>query len=36
MSYGLVVESTSQLRVGDFIKHPDHGHRDVGLSGYSR
>lgn len=36
MSYGLVVESTSQLRVGDFIKHPDHGHRDVGLAGYSR
>ncbi|MGB5104331.1 MAG: LysM peptidoglycan-binding domain-containing protein [Steroidobacteraceae bacterium] len=36
MSYGLVVESTSELRVGDFIKHPDHGHRDVGLAGYSR
>lgn len=36
MSYGLVVESTSQLRVGDFIKHPDYGHRDVGLAGYSR
>ena len=30
MSYGLVVESTHLLRVGDFIAHPGYGHRDAG------
>ena len=34
MSYGLVVESTSQISVGDYIKHPNYGHRDTGLSNY--
>jgi LysM domain len=34
MSYGLVVESTSQISVGDFVKHPNFGHRDTGLSNY--
>jgi hypothetical protein len=30
MSYGLVVESTTVMRRGDYIKHPYFGHRDVG------
>lgn len=30
MSYGLVMESTTFIRRGDFIKHPSYGHRDVG------
>jgi hypothetical protein len=36
MSYGIVVESTQPMRVGDFIKHPDFGHSDAGLSDYYR
>ena len=32
MSYGLIVESTQPVHIGDFIKHPDFGHRDAGLS----
>jgi len=32
MSYGLVVESQHAMRVGDLIKHPDYGHRDVGAT----
>ena len=32
MSYGLVVESTIDMRVGDYIKHPSVGHRDTGLA----
>jgi hypothetical protein len=36
MSYGLVVESTQAMRIGDFIKHPDFGHSDTGLSNYMR
>jgi hypothetical protein len=32
MSYGLVVESTVDMRVGDYIKHPSVGHRDTGLA----
>ena len=32
MSYGLVVESTVDLRNGDYIKHPAVGHRDTGLT----
>jgi hypothetical protein len=35
MSYGLVVESTQAMRVGDFIKHPDFGHSDAGLANYA-
>jgi hypothetical protein len=31
MSYGLIVESTVDIRVGDFIQHPSVGHRDTGL-----
>ena len=34
MSYGLIVESQHAMRVGDFIKHPDYGHRDVGTRGF--
>jgi len=36
MSYGVVVESTQAMRAGDFIKHPDFGHSDTGLSDYYR
>jgi hypothetical protein len=36
MSYGIVVESTETMRIGDFIKHPDFGHSDLGLSNYYR
>jgi hypothetical protein len=32
ISYGLVVESTIDMRVGDYIKHPSVGHRDTGLA----
>jgi hypothetical protein len=32
MSYGLVVESTIDMRIGDYIKHPSVGHRDTGLA----
>ncbi len=32
MSYGLIVQSTQSVAVGDFIKHPDFGHSDTGLS----
>jgi hypothetical protein len=34
MSYALVVQSTSAITVGDFVKHPNFGHRDTGLSNY--
>jgi len=34
MSYALVVQSTSAVTVGDYIKHPNFGHRDTGLSNY--
>ncbi|HSW33109.1 MAG TPA: hypothetical protein VLH36_05780, partial [Steroidobacteraceae bacterium] len=30
MSYGLVVESTQVIRIGDYLKHPGFGHRDAG------
>lgn len=33
MSYGLVVESTHVMRVGDFIRHPSYGHRDISATG---
>jgi hypothetical protein len=36
VSYGLVVEATQDMRVGDFLKHPDFGHRDTGLTDYVR
>jgi hypothetical protein len=36
MSYGIVVESTQDMRIGDFIKHPDFGHSDLGLSDFYR
>jgi hypothetical protein len=35
MSYGLVMESTSSIAVGDYLKHPNFGHRDSGLSNYA-
>jgi hypothetical protein len=35
MSYGLVMESTSSITVGDWLKHPDFGHRDAGLTNYA-
>ena len=34
MSYGLVVESTQVIRIGDYLKHPSVGHRDTGLSDF--
>ena len=34
MSYGLVVESTQVIRIGDYLKHPSAGHRDTGLSDF--
>jgi hypothetical protein len=36
MSYGIVVESTQAMRVGDFLKHPDFGHSDTGLQDFYR
>jgi len=36
MSYGIVVESTQPMRVGDFLKHPDFGHSDAGLQEFYR
>ena len=36
MSYGLVVESTQPIRIGDFIKHPDFGHSDTGMQNFYR
>ena len=35
MSYGLVMESTSSIAVGDWLKHPNFGHRDTGLTNYA-
>ena len=32
MSYGLIVEGTVDMRVGDYIQHPSVGHRDTGLA----
>ena len=34
MSYGLVVESTQVIRIGDYLKHPTAGHRVAGLSDF--
>jgi hypothetical protein len=34
MSYALVMQSTSAITIGDFVKHPNFGHRDTGLSNY--
>jgi hypothetical protein len=36
MSYGLVVESTAPVRIGDFIKHPDFGHSEKGKEDFMR
>jgi hypothetical protein len=36
MSYGLIVESTQPVRIGDFIKHPDFGHSDTGMEEFMR
>jgi len=36
MSYGLVVESIAPMRIGDFIKHPDFGHRESGKEDFMR
>jgi hypothetical protein len=34
MSYGLVVESSQVIRVGDFVAHPRYGHREAGRQNY--
>ncbi len=36
MSYGLVVESIAPMRIGDFIKHPEFGHRESGKEDFMR
>jgi len=36
MSYGLIVESTQPVRIGDFIKHPNFGHSDSGTEDFMR
>jgi hypothetical protein len=36
MSYALVVESSHTLHVGDFVAHPQYGHRDAGNVVYLR
>ena len=36
LSYGLVVESTQPIRIGDFIKHPNYGHSDTGMEEFMR
>jgi len=30
MSFGLVVESSQVIRLGDFVAHPRYGHREAG------
>jgi hypothetical protein len=36
MSYGLVVESSQLIRLGDFVAHPSFGHRDSGTKDFIR
>jgi hypothetical protein len=36
MSYGLIVESTQAIRRGDFVAHPQYGHRDIGTRDFMR
>lgn len=36
ISYGLIVESTQPMVIGDFIKHPDFGHSDTGMESFMR
>jgi hypothetical protein len=36
MSYGLVVESSQVIRLGDFVAHPSYGHRDSGQKDFIR
>ncbi|MGI9246247.1 MAG: LysM peptidoglycan-binding domain-containing protein [Steroidobacteraceae bacterium] len=34
MSYGLVMESSQVIRKGDFVAHPQYGHRDAGNASF--
>jgi hypothetical protein len=34
MSYALVMESAQVISRGDFIAHPEFGHRDAGIRTY--
>jgi hypothetical protein len=36
ISYGLVMQSSQVIRVGDFIAHPQHGHREGGSNDFTR
>jgi len=36
VSYGLVVQSSQVIRVGDFIAHPQYGHKDGGSTDFTR
>jgi hypothetical protein len=36
MSFGLVVESSQVIRLGDFVAHPRFGHRDAGMKDFIR
>jgi len=36
MSYGLVMQSSQVIRVGDFIAAPQHGHREGGSTDFTR
>jgi hypothetical protein len=36
MSYALIVESVMAMRIGDSIKHPDAGHRELTVSNPGR
>jgi hypothetical protein len=36
VSYGLVVQSSQVIRVGDFIAHPKYGHKEGGSTDFTR
>jgi hypothetical protein len=36
MSYALVVESSQVIKLGDFVAHPQYGHRDAGMKDFMR
>ena len=36
MSYGLVMQSSQVIRRGDFIAHPQYGHREGGSTDFTR
>jgi hypothetical protein len=36
MSYALVIESSQEIRRGDFVAHPAYGHRDSGVRDFIR